>query len=388
MKQGIGKWACGALMFFFMLTTAGAAAIAGESKKVDSGVEDALTYLVQLDLDKKMTLDPEKIAPLLRFAQSMPITGKKEDFTPKERESGLGVVIKTQYKNSLAKFLEYYCNPAVPGAAVYPNSVRMLKWYQGSEIADHSPRLWRITDLSSPLVLRGTEYEETTPDSNSGSFYSYPLARMVILMQYEGKVFFITVSKQTKQSNIGLKGAIVGDDADWNYVYTKETGATRKGIGWMDTYVYDSCTIGVFYADSMTAPRLDNVAFKWLKAGWMGINVVKESHIRNGLDRYTAALKTVLESANMPSPDALAKEYAKAKGMKDTELKASLKEYAKGLEAAVPGDEILSRGEFKKTLANGAYADGLSRDHAINQYVLNYVREAFGKFKPSAQKQK
>lgn len=386
MKQVINKWACSIFMCFFILATTVTASVGAESKKLDSGVEDVLTYLVQLDLDKNLTLDQEKLVPLLRFAQNMPITGKKQDLTPKERESGLGAVIKTRYKTSLAKFLEYYCNPELPGASVYPNSVRMLKWYAGSGIADHSPRLWKITDLSSPLVLRGTEYEETTPDSNSGSYYSYPLARMVILMQYEGKVFFITVSKQTKQSNVGLKGAIVGKDSDWNYVYTKETGATRSGIGWMDTYVYDSCTIGVFYADSMQAQGVDNVAFKWLKAGWMGLNVVKENHIRNGLDRYTKALKTVLESPNMPSPGALAKEYAKVKAMKDGELKASLKDYAKGLEQAIPGDEILSRSEFKKTLANGAYADGLSRDHAMNQYMLNYVRSAFGVFAPSAQK--
>ncbi len=387
MRQSAGRWARYVLTVFFMLAVAAQAAFAGQAKKADSAVEDALTYLVQLDLDKNMTLSPEKIAPLLHFAQSMPITGKNADFTLKERDAGLGAVLKTQYAASLAKFLEYYFNPAFPSGVVYPNSVRLLKWYSGSEIAGHSPRLWQITDMSVPLVLRGTEYEETTPDSNSGSFYSYPLARMVVLMQYDGKVFFITVSKQTKQSNVGMKGAIVGDDSDWNYVYTKNAGATRSGIGWMDTYVYDSISIGVFYADSMTSPVLSNAAFKWLKAGWMGINVVKESHLRNGLDRYAAALKAVLESPNMPSPDALAKEYARLAAMQDAQLKASLKEYAQGLERAAPKDAILSRSEFRKTLANGAYAEGLTRDQALNQCLLNYIRAAFGKYPSSAPKQ-
>lgn len=387
MKQGIGKWVRGVLLSFFMLAIVAGSAVAGEAKKVDPSVEEALTYLVELDLDRKLTLNPEKLTPVLRFVQSLPLTGEKGDYVPKERESGLGVVVKTQYKSSLAKYLEYSTNPAFPGNVVYPSSVRLLKWYPDSEIAvSSSPKLWQMTDVSAPIVLRGMEYEETTPDPNSGSFYSYPLARMAILMPYEGKVFFITVSKQPKQSNVGRKGAIVGDDADWNYVYTKETGATRTGIGWMDTYVYDSCTISVFYADSMTAPLMDSVSFKWLKAGWMGLNVVKESHIRNGLDRYTAALKTVLESPDMPTPADLAKEYAKVKNMKDAELKAALKEYSKGLEAAAPGDSVLSRSEFKAVLANGAYADSLSRDYAASQYMLNHIRAALGKYAPLKQK--
>lgn len=379
MKRNAGRRILGCCIALVLMLFSGAAQAA---ENVGEDVENSLTYLLNLATDKGAGVDVGKIAPLLSFAQTMPVSGKTGDLPLKERDFGEGVAVKEEYKSSLAKFLEYYFNPRIPSAIVYPNSVRMLKWYPGSQIASHRPYLWETKNFDEPLVLRGEEFEEITPDANSGSFYSYPLARMVILLRHEGKLFFITVSKQTKRSNVGLKGAIVGDDDDWNYVYTGESGATRGGIGWMDTYVYNSATVGVFYADSMQASVLDNVAFKWLKAGWKGINVVKQSHIRAGLSRYESALRLVLESPKMPSPSALEAECAKVRAMTDDELKASLQGYAAGLEKAIPGNDILSRDEFRKVLRDGGYAQTLSRDHLVNQALLNFVRAAFGKYDP------
>ena len=44
-------------------------------------------------------------------------------------------------------------------------------------------------------------------------------------------------------SNIGRKGCVVGDDANWNYLYSDETGLTKTGLGWVDSYMYDAHSI-------------------------------------------------------------------------------------------------------------------------------------------------
>jgi hypothetical protein len=40
--------------------------------------------------------------------------------------------------------------------------------------------------------------------------------------------------------------------------------------------------------------------FKWLRAGWSGINMVRSKHIYNGLKRFAKPLKEILEYPSLP----------------------------------------------------------------------------------------
>ena len=86
------------------------------------------------------------------------------------------------------------------------------------------------------------------------------------MMPYKQHRVFISVSRQRDTSSVGKKGAIVGDDAAWDYVYTREEGATARGIGWMDTYMYDSSTVTVFFDAGPGSETTQYAVFKWLKA--------------------------------------------------------------------------------------------------------------------------
>ena len=64
----------------------------------------------------------------------------------------------------------------------------------------------------TPLVMRGVEYEEITPDLTTGSYYRYDMDRLMVLLNHRGKDFFISVTSQQKPSTVGRKGAIIGPD--------------------------------------------------------------------------------------------------------------------------------------------------------------------------------
>ena len=104
-------------------------------------------------------------------------------------------------------------DPSIPGEAIYPSAVRRNAWMPGSPILKDNAAL---TDAAyppaAPIVTRGVEYEETTPDTSSGCYYSYKLNRLFVLADYKGRTALISVSVMPGQSSVGLRGAIVGND--------------------------------------------------------------------------------------------------------------------------------------------------------------------------------
>ena len=94
-------------------------------------------------------------------------------------------------------------------------------------------------------MTRGVEYEETTPDTSSGCYYSYKLNRLFVLADYKGRTALISVSVMPGQSSVGLRGAIVGNDKDWTYVHPGK-GTNLAMLGWAETYLYGSASISVF----------------------------------------------------------------------------------------------------------------------------------------------
>lgn len=72
---------------------------------------------------------------------------------------------------------------------------------------------------------------------SSGCYYSYKLNRLFVLADYKGRTALISVSVMPGQSSVGLRGAIVGNDKDWTYVYTPEKGTNLAMLGWAETYL-------------------------------------------------------------------------------------------------------------------------------------------------------
>ena len=225
-------------------------------------------------------------------------------------------------------------------------------------------------------MTRGVEYEETTPDTSSGCYYSYKLNRLFVLADYKGRTALISVSVMPGQSSVGLRGAIVGNDKDWTYVYTPEKGTNLAMLGWAETYLYGSASISVFMESAPGSGKVDVSIFKWAKAGWKGSNVVKVSHITAGLKRFTSGLRQVMESPRLPSSDAIAAKYSALKAMNDTELRAQLSSF--GTHLAKQNADPLDEKAFRTVLDNGAYPGTLKRDDAIAELMKLYMRQQLG----------
>lgn len=298
---------------------------------------------------------------------------------PKTRDQGAGSFYEDTLNIPLRTLMNYTLDPGIPGDTVYPTSVRSNYWYPESELLKNSQTLRAATfPPANPLVTRGVEYEETSPDTSSGCYYVYRLNRLFVLTSFEGRTVLFSVSSMPRESSVGRKGVIVGKDSDWSYVYTPTVGTNLSMLGWAETFLYGSASVTVFMESAPGSNATNMYVFKWAKAGWSGMNVVKRSHIAEGVKRFAQSLKTVLESPKKPTPEAIKGHLASLKVMDDTALRAALAPLARQLATQSLTSPELNDKEFQKILANDAYADSLNRNQLINELMKLFMRKQLG----------
>jgi len=272
---------------FALLTALPAQAEEQKNGTLPPALETALSTLLADAPQGKADPDAATVNAVLDFVATNKQAANK--VRPEARPQGSGAYLKETLNVPLRKLVEYMLDPSIPGEAIYPSAVRRNAWMPGSPILKDNAAL---TDAAyppaAPIVTRGVEYEETTPDTSSGCYYSYKLNRLFVLADYKGRTALISVSVMPGQSSVGLRGAIVGNDKDWTYVYTPEKGTNLAMLGWAETYLYGSASISVFMESAPGSGKVDVSIFKWAKAGWKGSNVVKVSHITAGLKRFTS----------------------------------------------------------------------------------------------------
>lgn len=342
-------------------------------------VEATLSMLLEATSQTSTKPDKQSIMPLLEFVLS---EVKPSKVKPQKRAQGNGSFTRITLNLPLQKVLRYSLDPAIPGEALYPNVLRRSYWLPGSEILHHKPPLWdaekTITDESAPLVLHGAEFEEITPDTYSGCYYSYTLDRLIILTRVQGKAMLISATKQRAPSSVGKVGAIVGKDADWNYVYSQVVGSNIKLASWAETYMYDSANVTVFFEDKPNSPVTQIAFFKYVKAGWANMNMVKPSHIADGSKRFVDGMRQVLESPRLPNADAIAAQATRLRGMDEAALRQAMEPYNAGL-AAQAGKGPLSSSNFKKLVQEGRYATELNQQEMGSELLKQYMKEQLGK---------
>lgn len=346
---------------------------------VPEEVESTLTLL--LDVVPQGSPNPNKsnLMPLLDFVTS---DIKPTKVKPQKRTQGNGAFTHTTLNLPLQKILRYCFDPAIPGEALYPNVLRRSYWLPGSHILDHKPPLWdaeqTITDDSAPLYLRGAEFEEITPDAVSGCYYSYTLDRLLILTRVQGRAMLISVTKQRAPSTVGKVGAIVGKDNEWNYVYSKVVGSNIKLASWAETYMYDSANVTVFFEENPGSPSTRIAFFKYVRAGWANMNMVKSSHIADGSKRFVDGMRQVLESPRLPGAEAIAAHARRLRGMDEDGLRKAMGPYSAGL-AAQAGKGSLSSSDFKKLVQEGRYATELNQQEMGSELMKQFMKEQLGK---------
>ena len=342
-----------------------------EPAKLDAVVEDGLDHLFAV-LDEEAVFDVAAIAPLLDFVANQ---DDPKDIKPARRYNGQSICIKQTVKTDVDTILRYFYNPDIPNFLLCPSVLRLSGWREGSEFLNRSRPLWdELNDLSQPVMTRGTEFEVCTPDSFAEAYYRYDLNRLVILMRHEGKNVIVSITHQPEKSDVGRKGAIL-DESQWNYFYSGIEGLNRGMMGWMDTFMYSSASVQVFMENGPADTT--SFLFKWVKAGWSGMNVVKRNHMYEGAMRYAESFRKVVESPSL-SPEEITKSLKAVEAMTEVQTDALIRQYAENFEARFGQDPKLQKREYAKVVADGGYVEALAPDERKGVLALETLKTILG----------
>ncbi|MGE4193859.1 MAG: hypothetical protein AB7E51_10770 [Pseudodesulfovibrio sp.] len=342
---------------------------------LDETVEKGISHLFKVLDDKTVSLSVAEIAPMLDFV--IGVDADPKDIEPAKRFNGRGICLRRDVKTDLAHILKYFYNPDIPNYLLCPAVLRMSGWHQGSEFLNRSSGLWEeLPNLDQPVITRGREFEVTTPDSFAEAYYGYNLNRLMILLKHNGKNVLISVSRQEDKSEVGRKGAIL-DDRQWDYFYSGLEGLNRGMIGWMDTFTYASGSVQVFAEQDADAPRSTVFLFKWLRAGWAGMNVVQRSHIYDGTLRYVRSFSKVVESKDL-TPEFLVNGLKTVLNMPESRMNTLINEYARNFEARFKNDPKLQDSDYAKVIRDGGYAEVLDANARRSVLALEKLKSMLG----------
>jgi len=337
------------LLGLLVFGTAAAAQATG-LKSIPDSLYPGLEYLLTIP-SSNSDIAPDQLSQIVSFVAS---SEAETSMSMQDREKASGAFYSFTLRGDLSRVVDYVYNPEIPVYVTMPSSVRDQEWLDPAT-KDALKLLPKALDRGETLLVRGTEREIITPDANTGGYYSYNQDRAVAVFQGPTGPVLVSVGCQTEPSEIGRKGCVVGEDSDWNYLYSEEKGLNKTGLGWVDSYMYNAYSIIVFVSDSSTG-TIRVGSFKWLNAGWAKVNMVKQSHIINGIKRFTADFKAVLESSRLPAAQELAAMYRELKSGSVETLRQMVAPYL----AAIEGSGTLSS-SFKKLLASGQYLQNMNQ---------------------------
>jgi hypothetical protein len=273
--------------------------------------------------------------------------------------------------------LQYAYSPSIPSPAVMPSSVRLSHWMGPDLQKQPHPDLSRLKATAPlPLMVRGTEHLEITPDLFSGAYYSYDEDKTFVLMRYGGQEVMISLSRQRSPSEVGHKGQVLGEDDDWNYFYSGLKGLSMPGLGWVKSHMFDAFAVMVYIQQESpnSGIRTRCGIFKWLRAGWADMNLVRSKHVYRGLQRYAGSFKRILEFPALPPPGRLAATFASLDRMPLAELKTQSRTYFKRLADRSGGKNQVLKKEFAELLAGEDFLKGMSREEMAAIQVLEHMK--------------
>lgn len=242
-------------------------------------------------------VDPAKVAALLDHVRLHP---RASEVVFRYADAP-GAYQAFTLQQPLQELLRYLYNPSIPEEALKPFSIRSSGWVD--EVPDLRS-LWQDPwPPSLPVVLRGMQEDQTTPDMSTGGWYRMRLKRALILLPWGAGQAMISVSVQQGPSEIGAKGYLAGPDAAWSYLYTDDKGLTKTGLGWVESRILANVSVAVYLAEP--GQPVVNGIFQWMRAGWSGLSVVKSEHVQASLERYERELRRVLEAPGLPAPEVL-----------------------------------------------------------------------------------
>ena len=269
---------------------------------------------------------PEQVGGLLQFVDQR----KDPDavYVADTIDGASSAYLDVDVRMDMTAFLQRTFHPTVPWFTTTPSSLRLTVWSKTEQPWQGFPLLWELLDSNGPpVVIRGLETVENTPDLFTGSYYRYDLFRTLVLFRNGDRRVLISLSRQAGPSGVGKKGYILGPDEDWSYFYSGEPGLAVTGLGWVKSRMYDSIGISIYTEMSREAATVRTANLKWVRAGWSQINVVRRDHILTGMQRFARTLKAILESPRLPPVRALEGDMAQISRLTDPEIREKIRAY-------------------------------------------------------------
>jgi hypothetical protein len=345
--------------------------------RLPEAVESGLTHLISLIADPSQKLDPERIQSLIEYNQ----VSEGDDFSvqPRLRHGGASAYLRFEVDAPLDSILRYAFNPNIPKFLIFPNLLRLSGWQTDSEILKRPVLLAdELKDLNQPLLLRGQEYEVSSPDPSVNTYFRYDVDRLLLLMNHKKGKVFISVSESVGPSEVGKKAVIIDDD-NWNYFYSGITGVNKRLIGWVEAHLYHRASVFVYFQPLNRSARTKVLLFNWVKAGWKGINVVKDKHINEGCLRYAESLKNIVETAYLPTENHLAQSLKMIQDMDNASIDAKIRQYAINFERIARPHEGMSNTAFSQIIADGGYSKLFTKQERIGILQLEFFKSQIGK---------
>ena len=360
--------------YFFtaLLIIATVNSVEGQQKTVPDQVYSGLEYIISLSHNEE-NFNPEQLSGLINFVRS---TSSETSLALKKRREAEGAFHAFSIQGDMAQVLDYAYNPDIPIYVTMPSSLRKQEWLT-PWITDALRNLPRNAESAADIrMLRGRDREAVTPNTNTGGYYVYSQDRIVTTLPGPTGPVLISVSSQTDMSEVGKKGCVVGDDKNWNYLYSGETGLNKTGLGWINSYMYYADSVLIFVADT-SANTVQVGSFKWLNAGWAKINMVKSSHILDGIKRFATTFKTILEAPGLPAAPLLAGKYRELLQSNKQSLHQMVSSYLQNL--ANSGASELESNPFKSLLSSGKYLQQMGHEEMVKVILIEYIKEHVGK---------
>lgn len=341
--------------------------------KLSAPVVENLHYtLGLLDADPNEKIISDKFAPIIDFISSSSKTW------PALYYSGDNFSSQSSYhefdiNQGLEEIVKYAYSGSIPSQAVIPSSVRLSYWKNSNGKQDANYWNWNFPVSEDHIqIVRGIQHEETTPDMSSWTYYSYDLDRLLILSRYKGQNVFFSISRQQDKA-AGKKAFALGGDKDWNYLYTREKGVNRAGLGWVTPYMYESFSITVFI-EKPDKSSVKCAMFKWLNAGAGNINMVKKFHIYEGIKRFEAGFKMVLENPNLPNPKEMAAVFRQIGNLQFEDMKYEISEYFRNLKDRYHQDAVFKDKNLAEFFTSPEYLDQLTKEEMRSILGLEYMK--------------
>jgi hypothetical protein len=362
-----------ALTILFLTISQYQPAFAVSLADASSPIPAAAIKLVQFCNDPKVGLDAQAVTTLVDYV--LEHKSNKEDDLPKIQEAP-GAYYEYDTRISFANFLRYSFNKQIPSALTSPASLRYSQWTDLPGELQKMPGTWKLpVPQGKPIIIYGLQHDGITPDLTTGTYYEYDLKRTLILLNHKGRQVLIAVSKQIDISDVGKKGAILGNDEDWNYFYSGVPGSATTGLGWAKSYIYDFFSVGIYVESGSSPATVRSGFFQWIRAGWSGINFVQTNHIIKGMKRNAKNSKAILESPKLPPLNQLISTYQQLSALPKNDL---IERYVALQEARRSSAVISGKIKSNDPIKQDSYAT-TSKDQIIEELMLEYFKITLGK---------